>query len=187
MLAALPEKYSLADDIFPVLSVLKLQKKCTYSMRSTNATLPSDMPTVSVEIRERVQSYQNISSSEDDASDSPNLVSSETAMSRMKFPAFMSLGAAFILVCAFALLTLARSKPRMHPTGPNEVAMRSVNDAWMTGSDIETTYCKTSCTSQCSSYFSVYGPLCCDWAEGNYCYLILPAASSALDHNFLME
>ena len=137
-------------------------------MKSINATLPREMPTA-VEIGQGASSYQNLSTFEEEAQDDTNFNSPEPLMSRIKSPVFMRLGAAFILVLAFMLLIVSRRDTRVNstPTGSEGMSLESVNDPWMYGQTVATSYCKTSCTSQCSSYFSVYGPLCCDWAEGN--------------------
>lgn len=36
---------------------------------------------------------------------------------------------------------------------------------FLSGDQIVTSYCKTSCSSPCSSYPSEYGELCCEWSQ----------------------
>ena len=125
-------------------------------MRTVKAVLPGKMPAVFAGLGLRDHSYQDLSSNE---VHTPSGIAVEASShpSSQKFRGFIItfiVGA--VILSSLLLLTTTR--------GPT---MKSVNDsAWMEGSKLGTAYCKTSCTSQCSSYFSVYGPLCCDWAEG---------------------
>jgi len=45
--------------------------------------------------------------------------------------------------------------------GPNQVALTK----FASGVDLEAGFCKTSCSSACSKFSSVYGELCCEWSE----------------------
>lgn len=123
--------------------------------KSINATLSTGIP-VNVEIG-KVQSYQSVSGTEDAESTENEANASSTWRSPSKIMKLSALGLLGI-VCVLLLVSRKSSKAEM---------MGSVNDGWMAGDKVEASYCKTSCTSQCSSYFSVYGPLCCDWSEGN--------------------
>lgn len=125
-------------------------------MRTIDAVLPKKMPTVFTGLGLRDQSYQDLSSTEEH-SISNVTVNVPSHSSPHKFRGF-------ILTAVVGVITLSSLLLLTTNRGPT---MKSVNDAvWMEGSKIGTAYCKTSCTSQCASYFSVYGPLCCDWAEG---------------------
>ena len=134
-------------------------------MRTINATLPNEMPSVGVEMDYTKASYHNISTVDDKDDFNVDDGSSTSMRTLLKKSNILKLSAAMIIIIACMLLIVSRS-PSIGGSG-NAGQMRSVNDAaWMGGATVGTTYCKTSCTSQCSSYFSVYGPLCCDWAEG---------------------
>lgn len=125
-------------------------------MRTFDAVLPKKTPIVFTGLGLRDQSYQDLSSTEEH-SVSNIAMNAPSHPSSQKFRGFvLTAVVGAIILSSLLLLTTTR--------GPT---MKSVNDAvWMEGSKIGTAYCKTSCTSQCASYFSVYGPLCCDWAEG---------------------
>ena len=115
--------------------------------------MPVQMPDVTVEMRD---SYQGLSTSEDHGGVVED--SSYVPLWHLSYKTVLKLTMLGIIVVS-SILFVFSGKPRM---------MQSSNEtAWMEGSTISSSYCKTSCTSQCSSYFSVYGPLCCDWADGN--------------------
>jgi hypothetical protein len=133
-------------------------------MRTINATLPKEMPPVGVEME--LKSYHAISTVENKDDHEVDDEPSSSILTTLKKSIVVKLSAAIFIVIACMLLVVSRGRSNGHAIKSGE--MQSVNDAaWMGGASVGTTYCKTSCTSQCSSYFSVYGPLCCDWAEGN--------------------
>lgn len=133
-------------------------------MRTINATLPKEMPPVGVEME--FKSYHATSTVDNQDDLEVEDVSSSSVLATLKKSSVIKLSAAVFIVIACMLLGVSRAPSKGHVVNPGD--MKSVNDAaWMGGASVGTTYCKTSCTSQCSSYFSVYGPLCCDWAEGN--------------------
>ena len=125
-------------------------------MRTIDAALPKKMPAVFAGLGIRDQSYQDLSSTEEHIS-SNTAINAPSHPSSQKFRGFILTAVIGAIILSSLLLITTTRRP----------TMKSVNDAvWMEGSKIGTAYCKTSCTSECSSYFSVYGPLCCDWAEG---------------------
>jgi hypothetical protein len=133
-------------------------------MRTIDATLPKEMPPVGVEME--FKSYHAISTVDNKDDFEVDDESSSSILTSLKKSTVVKLSAAIFIVIACMLLVVSRGPSNGHALKSGE--MQSVNDAaWMGGASVGTTYCKTSCTSQCSSYFSVYGPLCCDWAEGN--------------------
>ena len=111
------------------------------------------------------KSYHNISTVDNKDDLEVDEGSSSSIVTTLKKSTVVKLSAVIFIVIACMLLVVSRGPANGHV--PKSGEMQSVNDAaWMGGASVGTTYCKTSCTSQCSSYFSVYGPLCCDWAEG---------------------
>jgi hypothetical protein len=131
-------------------------------MKSINVTLPTELPSVQVG-GEQYNSYQNISTNKDDNTNDNDipLYTPRSFKSKLRRPYII---AALGLTLAFVLLLTARKGV---PVG-NKDMLKSIGKDFMGGEEIKATFCKTSCTSQCSSYSSVYGPLCCDWSEGIY-------------------
>mmetsp|Transcript_7770 Transcript_7770/g.7842 ORF Transcript_7770/g.7842 Transcript_7770/m.7842 type:complete len:268 (-) Transcript_7770:214-1017(-) len=130
-------------------------------MKSINVTLPTELPSVQVG-EEQYNSYQNISTNEDDNNNDNDTIlhTPKSFISRLRRPYII---AAVGLTLAFVLLLTARKGVPVR----NKDILKSIGKDFMGGEEIQATFCKTSCTSQCSSYSSVYGPLCCDWSEGN--------------------
>mmetsp|Transcript_33353 Transcript_33353/g.33973 ORF Transcript_33353/g.33973 Transcript_33353/m.33973 type:complete len:268 (+) Transcript_33353:125-928(+) len=59
-------------------------------------------------------------------------------------------------------------------SGEQSAILGSSSDGFLGGAHMDASYCKTSCTSPCSKFPSVYGELCCEWshsAAGTTCAL----------------
>lgn len=127
-------------------------------MKSEIASTPTQMPPVTVEMGNSYQSLSTNDSHESVTEDPPFV-----PLWYLSYKTPLRLTMVCIIVVSSILFVFSGHRQADKPG-----MMNAANDAvWMEGSAISSSYCKTSCTSQCSSYFSVYGPLCCDWADGN--------------------